>query len=403
MKRSNFRCLTRRPGTSAVLAGAALALAFGLPACSQKKSGGAGTKGPSANRPPVPVLAATAIVRDVPVEVRAVGNVQAFSMVAVRSRITGQLFKAHFKEGDEVKAGDLLFTIDPRSAESALRQAQANSKRDEAQLESARLDFERVQKLAESGIASRDEYDKAQAAFHGFEAAVLADRAAVSNAALNVEYTQIHSPLTGRAGNILVKEGNIVKSEDDILVTINQVHPIYVTFAVPEQELPSVRARARESGLSIAVNLPDTTNVLATGELTFIDNAVDPATGTILLKGTFGNKDNALWPGQFVQVRLVVKMLKNAVVVPSQAVQSSQTGEFVFVVGQDQTVEKRNIQLGVTQEGSSVIERGVQPGEIVVTDGQMRLVPKAKVAVQRAEPRSGHLPKAPEGNEEGQP
>jgi multidrug efflux system membrane fusion protein len=404
MKRSNVRCPTGRPAIPGFLAGAVLLLAFGLSACSQKKSGPAGAKGPPANRPPVPVLVATAIVRDVPVEVRTVGNVQAFSTVAVRSRITGQLFKVHFKDGDEVKAGDLLFTIDPRSTESALRQAQANAKRDEAQFESARLDFERVQKLAESGIASRDEYDKAQAAFHALEAGVLADHAAVSNAALNVEYTRIRSPLTGRAGNILVKEGNIAKSEDDILVTINQVHPIYVTFAVPEQELPAIRARARESGLRVAVSLPDSTNVLATGELSFIDNAVDAATGTILLKGTFENEDNALWPGQFVQVRLVVKTLKDAIVVPSQAVQSSQTGEFVFVVGQDQAVEKRNVLLGVTQEGSSVIERGVKPGEIVVTDGQMRLVPKAKVAVQRAEPRGGnHVAKAPEGDEEGQP
>ena len=364
-----------------------------LAGCSKKQPAG---KAPAGARPPVPVLVAQAVARDVPIEVRAVGNVQAFSTVAVRSRITGQLFKMHFKEGDDVKQGDLLFTIDPRSAEAALRQASANTKRDEAQLDSARLDFDRVKKLSESGIASRDEFDKAEAALRALEATVLADRAAVSNAALNVSFTEIRSPISGRAGNILVKEGNIVKSEDDILVTINQVHPIYVAFAVPEQELPRIRARLKESAPEVTVTLPDSTNVLAAGKLTFIDNAVDPATGTILLKGTFQNDDHALWPGQFVQARLVVDTLKQATVVPSQAVQSSQSGEFVFVVTDGNVVEKRNVDLGVTQPGSVVISRGVKPGETVVTDGQMRLTPGAKVSVQRQSGAGGRRPANPE-------
>ena len=378
----------RRVALPALRLTACAALCVALSACSKKQAQANGMKGPPGSRPPVPVLAERAQAMDVPVEVRAVANVQAYSSVAVRSRITGQIFKVHFKEGDEVNTGDLLFTIDSRSAEAALRQAQANVKRDEAQYESARLDFERTMKLHESGIASQDEFDKARTAFQALDAAVLADRAAISNAALNVEYTQIRAPITGRTGNILVKEGNIVKAEDDNLVTINQVHPIYVAFAVPEQELPPIRARMKESMLPVSVSLPDSTNAMATGRLAFIDNAVDTTTGTILLKGVFANENNALWPGQFVQAQLIVNTLKGATVVPSQAVQSSQSGDFVFVVDQDQTVEKRNIKLGTTRDGFAVIERGVTPDEMVVTDGQMRLVPKAKVTIQKPN-RSG--------------
>jgi multidrug efflux system membrane fusion protein len=374
-----------------LLAAGLAASGLTLAGCSKEPST-AGTKTPAPGRPPVPVLAAQAQARDMPIEVRAVGNVQAFSTVAVRSRITGQLFKVHFQEGDEVKAGDLLFTIDARAAESALSQARANSQRDEAQLESVRLDFERTKKLRESAIASQDEFDKAQAAFHAMEATVLADRAAASSAALNVEYTQIRSPLTGRTGNVLVKEGNIVKAEDDSLVTINQTRPISVAFAVPEQELAGIRAGMKSGPMSVSVTPPDSTNVLAPGQLAFIDNLVDAATGTILLKGTFQNEENTLWPGQFVQVRLVVNVLKDATVVPSQAVQSSQSGEFVFVVSPDQSVEKRNIKLGLTREGFAVVEQGVKPGETVVTDGQMRLAPKARVVIQKpgGPPRGGN-------------
>jgi len=365
---------------AAIGAGALLALS----SCS-RKAAQSNTPAGAGVRPPVPVLTAIAIARDVPQEVRAVGNAQSLATVAVRSRITGQIMKVHFKEGDNVKEGQLLFTIDPRASDAALLQAQANSKRDEALLESARLEFEREKKLIEGGITSRDDFDKAQAAYQSLQATVLADRAAISNAALNVEYTQIHSPLTGRTGDILVKAGNIVKSEDDNLVTVKQVHPIGVAFAVPEQELPGIRAGVRKGALPVTVSLPDSTNTFAQGQLSFIDNAVDTTTGTILLKATFPNEDNSLWPGQFVQARLVVNTLTNATVVPSQAVQSSQTGEFVFVVGPEQTVEKRNVKLGLTRDGDTVIEQGVAPGETVVIDGQMRLVPKAKVVVQRPE------------------
>ncbi|MFO1501715.1 MAG: efflux RND transporter periplasmic adaptor subunit [Verrucomicrobiota bacterium] len=330
----------------------------------------------------MPVRAARAQARNVAVEIEAVGNVQAYSSVSVRSRVTGELFKVHFREGEEVKAGDLLFTIDPRSSEATLRQAQAATQRDAAQLESARLDFERVKQLAQNGIASKDEYDKSQAAFQALEATVVADRAAVSNAVLYVDYTQIRSPIDGRTGNLEVKEGNIVKSEDDRLVVLNQLRPIYVAFAVPEQELAKIRQSLKAAALPVMVTLPDSTNVVARGQLTFIDNNVDVTTGTILLKATFPNESEQLWPGQFVQVRLTVSTIPDATVVPSEAVQTSQSGDFVFVVQADQTVEKRPVTLGVSQEGWVVIAQGVKSGETVVTDGQMRLVPKAKVNVQ---------------------
>jgi len=359
-----------------------LAVACVLAGCRKAAAPAGGGKG--ARGAAVPVLVATAVSRDVPVEVRAIGNVQPFSSVTIRARISGELLKVHFKEGDDVKAGDLLFTIDPRQAEASLRQSQANLKRDEAQLESARLEFDRVKKLTESGISSPDEFDKARTAFQALEGTVLADRAAISNATLSLEFTQIRSPLDGRTGNLMIKEGNIVKAEDDRLVTINQVHPIYVAFAVPEQELPQIRARMAKSALPVAVSLPDRTNTLSSVELSFIDNAVDATTGTILLKATFANRDNALWPGQFLQVRLTVNTLNNATIVPSQAVQSSQSGEFVFVVQPDMTVEKRNIRLGISRSGFVVIDEGVKPGEVVVTDGQMRLGPKSRVALPEA-------------------
>jgi multidrug efflux system membrane fusion protein len=327
---------------------------------------------------PVPVMVAAAAARNVPLEVRAIGNVQAYSTVTVRSQITGELRDVHIQDGQEVKAGDPLFTIDPRPFEAALKQAEANLGRDEAQLVGARLEFEREKKLLESQITSRDDYDKAEAAFHSLEATVLADHAAITNATLSLAYTNIRSPFDGRAGSVLMKAGNIVKAEDDTLVTLNQVHPIYVAFSVPEQQLPAIRKRMKESALTVAVELPgETTN--PEGALTFIDNAVDVTTGTIQLKATFTNVDNILWPGQFVRTVLKLNVLTNATVVPSQAVQSSQTGDFVFVVGAGDRVEKRPVTTGVSSEGWLVIQNGVKAGETVVIDGQMRLAEGTQV------------------------
>jgi len=321
----------------------------------------------------VPVLVGRSEAQDVAVELRNIGNVDAYSTVTIRSQVTGQITKVHFSEGDEVKTGDMLFSIDSRPAEGALRQAQADLKRDQAQLTGAKLEFERQKKLIEQKITSRDDYEKAEASFQALEGTVLADEAFVSRARLQLEYTKIRSPIDGRTGNLMVKEGNIVKAPDDAMVIINQVQPIYVTFSTPEQDLPPIRQRLKESKLWVEVEMAPEAGVSPRGELTFIDNTVDTTTGRIKLKATFANTNNVLWPGQFVQTKLTLRTLTNAIVVPARAIQSSQNGDFVFVVKPDSTVQKRLIATGLSRGGKTVIDQGVQYGETVVTDGQLRL------------------------------
>jgi multidrug efflux system membrane fusion protein len=335
------------------------------------------------------VRVAPARIEDVPVEIRAIGNVQAYSTVAIRSQITGPIMQVHFREGQEVKVGDLLFTIDPRPWEALVNQAQANAKRDEANLLSARLEFMRTSNLFVSKIASQDDFDKAEAAFRSLEATVLSDNAAISNAQVSLDYTSIRSPVDGRTGSLAVKAGNVVKAPDDVLVSITQIRPIYVGFAVPERQLPTIRQRAREAALLVKAFAPGETNNIAVGELTFIDNTVDTNTGTIFLKGTFANTNDVLWPGQFVQTSLTVNTLTQATLVPSQAVQIGQNGEYIFVVKPDSTVEVRtNIVTGGSYEGQTVITSGMKPGETIVTDGQLKLTPGAKVAVKAPDAKS---------------
>jgi len=357
----------------------AAVIALALTSCSRKSS--ENTKG----RPPVPVAVGKAVARDVPVEIQSIGTVQAYSLVSVRPQITGPIIQVHFQEGQEVKEGDLLFTIDPRSWDAALNQAQANLKRDEALLLSSRLNFERTSNLFVSHIASQQDFDESQATYLGNAGTVAASAAAVTNAQVNLDYTLIRSPIDGRTGDLVVKKGNVVKAPDDTLVTVAQNRPVYVAFSVPEPELPAIRRRAAEATLPVKAFAPTETNNPAWGELTFIDNTVDTNTGTILLKGTFGNTNRMLWPGQFVQVSLSLSNLVNATVVPSQAVQNSQNGEFVFVVKPDETAEARPVVAGVTYDALRVILSGVQPGETVVTDGQLRLTPGAKVAIKTPE------------------
>jgi multidrug efflux system membrane fusion protein len=362
------------------LCGCLLAVACTFSGCSEKAKGTDAQK--KVSSPPVPVVVAQAEAKDVPVELRNVGNVEAFATVTIRSQITGQITKIHFREGQEVKAGDLLFTIDPRPSEGALKQAEADLKRDQAQLVSVRLEFERAKKLLESGIGSRDDYDKAEAAYHALEATIMSDEAAVSRARVQVEFTSIQSPIDGRTGNLMVKEGNVVKAPDDYLVTINQVHPIYITFSVPEQELPAIRQRMKGSPLMVEGEVPGETGERARGELAFIDNAVDMTTGRIKLKAVFANTNDVLWPGQFLQTRLILRTLNHATVVPDEAIQSSQTGDFVFVVKADSTAQKRPVVIGLSRGGMTVVENGVQAGETVVTDGQLRLKDGSPVTAQ---------------------
>jgi len=364
---------------------ALLVMAFVVGGCSRKPAGDAksGKPGPGAGAP-VPVLATQAVEKTIPVQIGAIGNVQPINMVAVKSRVTGHVTEVHFQEGQEVRRGDLLFTIDPRPLQAALEQARANLARDQAQLENAQVEFDREKKLFEARLISQNEFDTARATLDMAKGTVLADQAAVTNAALNVEFSAIRSPLDGRTGSLLVQLGNDVKADDTVLLQINQLRPIYIAFAVPEQYLSRIRQRMREGTLKVEVAIPGETNAAPRGELTFIDNAVDTTTGTIQLKATFPNTGEALWPGQFVDVALTLSEEPNAVVVPSQAVQTGQNGEFIFVVKTDQTVEMRPVTLGVALPGETVVQSGIKAGETVVTDGQLRLVPGSKVNIKSA-------------------
>ena len=368
------RCLLAQISANLAL----LAYLLTAAGCSRQPSEGKSSKPAGA---PVPVLAAQAVAKTVPVELRAVGNAQALSTVAVRSRITGELTGVHFTEGQDVRQGDHLFTIDPRPARAALQQAQANHNRDRAQADNAHLELQRQSKLLESALISRDEYDKAEANWKALQAAVAADEAAVANVQLNLDFTDIRAPLDARTGDLRVHPGNLVQAGNDVLVTLNQIHPIFVAFAVPEQHLAEIKARMAGAKLTAEARVPGVERP-ERGELSFVANNVDATTGTLQLKASFPNPDSVLWPGQFVEVLLRLKDLTNAVVVPSQAVQRGQTNEFVFVVTADQTVELRSVKPGLSRDGETVIERGLAPGETVVTDGQLRLIPGAKVSVK---------------------
>lgn len=332
----------------------------------------------------VPVTVAAVTQRSVPVEVRAIGNVEAYSTVSVKAQVAGEVEQVLFREGQDVKKGDLLFTIDARPYQAALQQLEANQARDEAQLQNARAQDERYTKLFQEGIVSKDQYDTFHTNRDALAAAVQADKAAIERAKVDLDYCSIRSPLDGRTGTLLIHQGNVVKDRDAVLVVINQIHPIYVTFAVPEQYLPDIKRYQAVGPLQVAALIPEDKQGPAQGALSFVDNAVDSSTGTIKLKGTFENLDSRLWPGQFVNVVLKLTSQSAAVVVPSQAVQTGQQGQFVFVLKPDLTAESRPVQVNRTFNGDTVVEKGLRPGELVVTDGQLRLVPGAKVEVKNA-------------------
>jgi multidrug efflux system membrane fusion protein len=332
----------------------------------------------------VPVTVATVAQKDVPVLLKAIGNVQAFSTVSVRALAGGQLTAVLFREGDDVRRGQPLFTIDPRPYQAALQQAEANLARDEANFRNAQSEAARYADLVKKDYVTKEEYEKITSAAESAKAVVTADRAAVENARLQLSYCNIAAPIDGRTGSLIVHAGNIVRANDTSpLVVINQVAPVYVQFAVPESQLGQLRARG---GLGVPVNAAPQKGgpAIATGRLSFIDNAVDMTTGTITLKAVFANQNRALWPGQFVSVAVTLHDRPNAVVVPSQAVQTGQRGQYVYVVKQDQSVEMRPVKVAETVEQESIIENGVGPGETVVTDGQLRLTPKSHVDVKNA-------------------
>lgn len=328
----------------------------------------------------VPVTVARVTQRSVPVDVRAIGNVQAYSTVEIRAEVGGELGSVHFREGQEVRKGDLLFTIDPRLFEAALRQAEANLTRDQAQLQHAEAEARRYEELHRSGIIATQQYDDIRTNAEALRSSVAADEAAVETARLQLAYTTIRSPLDGRTGNLLVHQGNLIRARDLVLVVIHQIRPIYVAFALPAQQLAEVQRRMAGGDLRVQTT-PGNGLPSLTGMLTFVDNAVDPATGTIQLKATFDNSNGALWPGQFTEAVLTLATQPHAVVAPAEAVQTGQQGAYVFVVRPDSTAELRLVEPGRTVGAYTVVERGLQPGEIVVTDGQLRLSPDARVEI----------------------
>jgi membrane fusion protein, multidrug efflux system len=329
-----------------------------------------------------PVTVATVASRTMPVELQAIGNVESISTVTIKAQISGQLVGIHFKEGDFVKKGQLLFSIERPPFEAALRQAEGALAKDEAQALNTRLDAERYQGLGREGVASKQQVDAAVAASSAMQATVAADKAAVETAKINLQYTSIYSPIAGRTGSIGVKVGNLVKANDvPILVTINQIEPIYVTFAIPEQQLTELKQYSEQKTLKVDA-APQGSSQHFAGRLTFIDNAVDTTTGTIKLKATFANDQHVLWPGQFVDVKLTLKSQPNAIVIPTAALQTSQQGTYVYVVNQDLTAQPQPVKIGWTVGEETVIASGLQPGQRVVTDGQLRLTPGAKVDIK---------------------
>ena len=365
--------------------------------------------------PSVPVTVATAVEKTVPIQLRLIGNVESYASITVKAQAAGELVRIHFTEGQDVRKGDLLFEIDRRPYDQALhqseanlnrdvaqqKQAEANLARDLAQAENARTQAARYAKLTAEGVISKEQNDTMrttalsadestradQAAIESARAAVIADKAAVEKARLELEYCEIRSPIDGRTGSLQVKQGTVVKSNaDTAMVTVNQLAPTYVTFSVPEDQLAAIRKAVAQGPLAVEAQVPNVPGEPVRGQLSFIDNTVDSATGAIKLKATFANTEHKLWPGQFVNVVLTIGADSNVTVVPSEAIQNGQQGPYAFVVKADRTVENRILTVGRSIGHETVITKGIAPGETVVTDGQLRLVPGFRVDIVTSGP-----------------
>ncbi len=354
-------------------------LVLSLGACSRKETAEPRAQPPRA----VPVTIATAATRPVPLQVTAIGTVQALKTVSVKPQVGGQLARIFFTEGQDVNVGDRLVEIDPRPFQAVLGQAEATLAKDQALLESAQKDEERYRELLARDLIARQQFDQAHANAAALAATVKADRAVVDNARLQVSYTLIRAPLRGRTGAALVREGNVVTANQTELVVINQLTPITAVFSVPEIQLADIRKYREQGTLKVEAAVRGAVEPVA-GELSFIDNRVDPTTGTVQLKATFANADTRLWPGQFVNVVLTLAVQPDATVVPREAVQAGQQGRYVFVVKPDRTVEPRPVTVAREVGHEIVVASGIVPGEQVVTEGQARLAAGTRVEVKTA-------------------
>ncbi len=336
------------------------------------------------NAPPaVPIAATAAIRKDMPLDVSVIGTVEAYSTVAVRSQITGELTSVNFQQGDDVEAGQELFTLDRRPLEAALQQATANLERDTAQAANAKVMLERQEELVKRGIVAREQRDTSRTTVAALEATLAAGRAAVENAKVQLQYATIRAPISGRTGALMVNAGNLVRANDQTpLVTINQISPIYASFAIPEASLTDLRRYMGRGTLRVEATPASGDGPRAVGRITFVDNAVDQTTGTIKIKGTFGNENHALWPGQFVNVVVRLTTESSAIVVPTAAVQTGPEGSYVFLVKTDETVEMRPVNVARVAGTETLIKDGLAAGDVVVTDGHLRLVPGSRVRLR---------------------
>jgi multidrug efflux system membrane fusion protein len=356
-----------------------------LGACSDK-SGGAQAEAKKAV-PTVPVLIGKVVEKSMPLRLHAIGNVETVASVAVKSRVDAQIIVTHVRDGQDLVKGDPLFQLDPKPYQSQLEQAQANLARDQAQLDYLRGQEKRYQDLLKQNFVSQEGYAQVAANFRAAQASVSADEAAVQHARIDLGYTTIRSPINGRAGKVMLSEGNMVKANDTVaMVVINQLAPIYVSVAVPEQYLNEIRARQKKAPLRVDVELEKGKAI--SGKLAFVDNSVDVATGTIKLRGIFSNDDKQLWPGQFVESWVTLRDEEKALVVPTQALQTGPNGQYVYVVKEDSSVEFRPVQVARTEGAETVVASGLKPGETVVVDGASRVTPGSKVNAKSPEKTS---------------
>jgi len=341
----------------------------------------------AAGRPPAPVVVASVEQRDIPVQISAIGNVEAYQTVLIRSQVNGQIQKIFFREGEDVRKDQLLFQLDKRPFQADLEKAIGQMKHDQAQAENSRIQAERYSGLEKEGVVSHEQADQIRAQSRADASAVDADKAAVDAARVQLQYTDIAAPIEARAGALMINLGNLVKANDTpYLVQLNQVSPIYATFSVPEAHLDEVRRRFSSGQLRVLAYPKGQSAGPAVGRLTFIDNGVDTTTGTFKLKGTFANKDRRLWPGEFVDVALELAMQKNAIVVPTKAIQTGQQGEYVYVVRTDSTAESRPVKTAGAYQNLTLVADGLKVGESVIVNGQLRVAPNAKVIVQSTLP-----------------